>query len=278
MKLVVINLEKSVDRLKAITENLNNLDLPFERFNAIYGRDLTEKEIEANTTSACNGLLCNYGIIGCAMSHIAIWKLFAKSSDNLICIAEDDAIFTDEFPDFVENINKVYSKLKFDILSLFGETGITSSLSEQIKIDNYIFCKPIFPLSMTCYILSKKGVNKLLQEFEKIQYNIDFMIAFKNLFSNTFEYYYLESHKIISHNFNESTINTTSNSILNNILAGGGFKKLNWFLNLPIFTINLKFTVTLYMLILIISIAISVYFKKYYITSVLLFEFILLNI
>ena len=278
MKIVVINLEKSTDRLDAITHNLNSLNLPFERFNAIYGKDLTEKEIEASTSSACNGFLCNYGMIGCAMSHIAIWKSFAESSDNLICIAEDDAVFTGDFLHFVANIDKVYSRLKFDILSLFGETGIISSFSDEIKIDNYIFCKPIFPLSTTCYILSKKGVKKLLSEFEKIQYNIDFMIAFKNLFSNTFEYYCLKSPQIISHNFDDSTINTTSNGIVNNVLASTGFKKINWFLNLPVLTINFKFTITFYMLILMILICISVYLKKYYVACLLLVEFILLNI
>ena len=279
MKLVVINLEKNIDRLEAITKNLNNLALPFERFNAIYGKDLTEKEIEANTTSACNGLLCNYGMIGCAMSHIALWKSFAESSsDNLICIVEDDALFTYEFPDFVANIDKVYSNLKFDILSLSGETGIFYSFSDDIKVDNYLFNKPLFPLTTTCYILSKKGVKKLLAEFEKIQYHIDFMIAFKNLFGGNLEFYYLKSPTLLLNDFNDSSITASSNGILNNILAGAGFKKINWLLNVPAFCINLKFTVTLYMLILIISIAISVYFKKYYFACFLLFEFILLNI
>ena len=278
MKIVVINLEKSVDRLASITKNLNNLALPFERFNAIYGKDLTEKEIEANTTSACNGLLCNYGMIGCAMSHIAIWKSFVESSDNLICIAEDDALFTYEFPDFVANIDKIYSNLKFDILSLSCEAGIFYSFSDDVKVDKYLFNKPLFPLTTTCYILSKKGVKKLLAEFEKIQYHIDFMIAFKNLFGGNLEFYYLKEPTLLLNDFNDSSITASSNGILNNVLAAAGFKKMNWFLNVPAFAINLKFTVTLYMLILMISIGITFYFKKYYIASFLLLEFILLNI
>jgi len=278
MKLVVINLEKSVDRLASITKNLNNLAIPFERFNAIYGKDLTEKEIEANTTSACNGLLCNYGMIGCAMSHIAIWKSFAQSSDNVICIVEDDALFTDEFPDFVADIDKIYSKLKFDIISLSGETGVFYSFSDDVKVDKYLFNKPLFPLTTTCYILSKKGVNKLLAEIEKIEYHIDFMIACKNLFGGNLEFYYLKEPTLLLNDFNDSSITASSNGILNNILAAAGFKKMNWLLNVPAFAINLKFTVTLYMLILMVLIGVTLYFKKYYIASFLLFEFILLNI
>ena len=64
MKLVVINLEKSKDRLYKISKNLNNLEIPFERFDAIYGKELDNDTIEENTSLIGRTLLCNHGIIG----------------------------------------------------------------------------------------------------------------------------------------------------------------------------------------------------------------------
>ena len=76
LPVVIINMEKSTDRLEKITENMNDIGLKFTRFNAINGNQLTDQEVNDNTTFMCRNLLCSRSVIGCALSHITVWKNF----------------------------------------------------------------------------------------------------------------------------------------------------------------------------------------------------------
>ena len=266
MKVVVINLENSTERLATISENLNDLNVPFERFNAINGKKLSDKEIEVNTTFFCRNILCNYGMIGCAMSHLKIWREFISSGEDFICISEDDVTYNKKFPKFLKDIDLIYNKLKFDYLSLSCSVGISYSFSDNIKLREYIFNKPLFPLTTASYILSKKGAQKLIKYFDKINYHIDFSVAFKDI-----EYYYLKSPEILHVKHDEdSNIIVKNNGILNMTLQSLGFKKLNWMLSLTAFTIKLKTSISVYALILMIIITLCI-IKKYYFVSFILF-------
>jgi glycosyl transferase family 25 len=276
MKIIVINLEDSKDRLQKITNNLNQLELPFERFNAISGVNLSDDQIENRTTFLCRNILCNYGIIGCALSHITLWKDFMKTKDEYICVIEDDAEFNDNFPVLLKNVDYIYKQLEFDMLSLHC-IGLTFSFSKEIKIENYTFNKPLFPLTTTCYLLSKKGAKKLLKNFEKAEYNIDFMIAWRNLFSNNLDYYYLKKPTVIINDFADSTINTKQNSILTSIFNILNLHQLSWFLTIPVLTIQLSYSISLYFILLLIGLAISIKLEKYVITSFILFEIFLIH-
>jgi glycosyl transferase family 25 len=269
MKIVVINLENNPERLVEITENLKNLNVPFERFNAIYGKKLSDKEIEVNTTFLSRNLLCNYGMIGCAMSHLTVWREFISSDEDFICISEDDVTYNKKFPKLLKDVNLIYDKLKFDYLSLSCSVGISNSFSNEIKIGEYKFNKPIFPLTTASYILSKKGAQKLIKYFDKINYHIDFSISVNNLFKDV-EYYYLKSPDILYVRHDDSNIIQKNNGLLNITLNNLGLKKINWLISNTVFTIKLKTSISVYALMLMIIIVLCI-IKKYYIASFILF-------
>ena len=273
MKVIVINLEKNIDRLKKISENLDRLNTPFERFIAVYGKEMSKDEIKKTTTDNCQNILCNKGIIGCALSHMTIWKSFVESNDDFICVIEDDAILKDGFPKFLDDIPGLYEKLNFDIISLYC-SGICGSFSKE-KIENYTFTKPMFPLGAVCNVISKKGAERLLSFIDKINYNIDYMIAYNNL-TDGMDYYYLESPNLVDTTVEESDIaNINVRGILNNVLAKTNLNKIKWFLNLCIFTIKLDKPITLYMIILFLLILIFFAKRMYIITIILIIEFIM---
>jgi GR25 family glycosyltransferase involved in LPS biosynthesis len=81
-KVVVINLDKRVDRLEKITEQLDDLGITFERFSAIDGTGKNP-------------------IIAGRDSHLQVWR------DNLgkkVLILEDDAQFVDNFQDRFDQV------------------------------------------------------------------------------------------------------------------------------------------------------------------------------
>ena len=53
MKVVVINLDRSRDRMQKMSKQLNALDIPFERFSAVPGKDLSEEALNEAVDPFC---------------------------------------------------------------------------------------------------------------------------------------------------------------------------------------------------------------------------------
>lgn len=229
-KVYFINLDRRQDRLNALTTELKRVGLYdiSERFPAIDGNTLNSDTLDRWTTDICH-YFCNPSLIGCAMSHMSIWKRFYESSDNTILILEDDAIFTvDNIPQFLDD-HREYIPDDFDIfyLGCFAgcfETPTLSSLSvpllhnrgvrldHPVKHINQYVLQPFYPLGLHGYILSRKGCEKLLRLFPKITNHIDLMIA-NAIYDTTIKHhnkltaYALKNHIVIQ----ASSITNTDN-------------------------------------------------------------------
>jgi glycosyl transferase family 25 len=264
MKIVIINLKHSTDRFLKISNNLKELNLSFERFEAIYGKELSSDQIKESTSFMGRTFLCNRGIIGCAMSHIEIWKSFKNSNEDFIFITEDDVEYSSRLPKLLNNIKDIYEQIDFDVLSLNCSIGINYSTKSTIFIKNYEITKPFFPLTTASYILSKKGVDKLLSMITKINYHIDFEIALKNLF-NDLKYFNIKQPVILTvEQSNSSNVSVINHGLLNKFLNLIGMHKFNWILSNTAFTLFLDLSISIYACVLII-LSIICYIKKQYI-------------
>ena len=275
MKVVVVNLDKSIDRMKIMKKQLDSLNIPFERFSAINGKELTDIEIEQTTTKTCSTLLCNRGMIGCALSHIQIMKNFLVSDEEFLCVIEDDALLSDGFPIFLSSIESIYEKIQFDWLSLFC-VGICGNFESFIKVNNYTFGKPLFPLTTTCYVVSRKGAEKVLDYIgDKIFYHVDFSLSMSML-NKDLNYYILVKPNLVSTSYNNSTIGTNSKSIVLNFLEYFNLYNVRWVLNVPIFSIRMKYSFSLYFCLLFILLMIGIQTKSIFLISVSMLELFLL--
>lgn len=92
----VINLDRNPERYRDIHEHvLVPLGLPFFRVNAIYGKELPQKQRDELTSYkvyrlAFNGNLPGPGEFGCFASHVKAWREFLSSSYQTALILEDD--------------------------------------------------------------------------------------------------------------------------------------------------------------------------------------------
>lgn len=278
MKIVIINLKKSKKRLQKISDNLNDLEIPFERFDAIYGKEMSKDDIKNNTTFLGRNLFCNYGMVGCALSHLKIWNKFKESKEKFILISEDDVEYNKKFIFFIENIEKIYKESNFDFLSLNNSVGIYNSFHKSIIIDEYEVSKPIFPLTMASYILSRKGVFKLLRMIPKINYHIDFEIAFKKMFLDDLDYYYLKEPKLLEVSYTtESNIISENNGFFNYLLELLNLKKVNWMMSNTVLTLFLKKSISIYCCILLLLSIFCILKKNYLFLIILIVEIFLIN-
>ncbi len=145
----VINLDRSPDRLKKISKQLNDIGIKFRKFKAIDGNKLKivnvktgqtedpktftiKKKFENNdeyivSTESCSAKyktdkkICNrylcYGEIGCAMSHLGIMHDIVKNNFRKTIILEDDIIFEKNFKDDLK-LTLINTPDNFDILFL----------------------------------------------------------------------------------------------------------------------------------------------------------------
>jgi glycosyl transferase family 25 len=198
-KTIIINLDKDKDRLENVTNELYKSSIPFERISGVYGKNLSKKEIQDNTTLFCSKF-CTSGMIGCAMSHKKVLEKITsdKESDTnaKFLILEDDIILHKEFNNKLETILDNVPK-DFDILYLgyflsnyndnytpfikFCHLVLGCFSKKQKKINDHIFI-PKCPLATHGYMVTKRGAQKLLDMIneKKIYYHIDVM--FKNYF------------------------------------------------------------------------------------------------
>ena len=277
MDIFVINLERSKDRLEKINEQMSKYGITYKRFNAIDGSKLSKEEIQRNTSILSRNLFINKSILGCAMSHIAIWKQFLNSNNELICVMEDDAIISPQFLKFIQkDVFDIYNDLDFDYLNLHCG-GIYESLNNEIYINDYIINKPVFGTLATCYILSKNGCKKLLEYFNRVDYHIDVEISVMTLLKD-FKYFSIINPTLVTSNFTDTTLNTDHKGILSQILVFLKMYKLLWILNTPVISINMNINFTVYKLLLIILLIILLKFKYYILSSIILIELILIFI
>ena len=174
-KAVCINLDKNPERWVNILRYSREMNMNIERFPGVWGKELdvnnpynvspTELQIEWDTT--INGLYdpmirklgktrMTSGEIGCALSHIRIWKKYQAIDIETILIIEDDAEFIDSFRDIIEILWEM-KPLDWDIIFL----GFSNAGRKITKYNKY-FYKPEYGFETVGYIVNKRGLNKLV--------------------------------------------------------------------------------------------------------------------
>lgn len=258
----VINLKNRPDRWENIQDNFKDTNLKLKRWDATYGKDLSEKEIADITSDFCNKF-CSYGMIGCWMSHYNLWKYIAEHNLNNVLILEDDAK-----PQ--SNFNEINNKLKnipedYDLIYL-GCFGSCDQIGDNIV--NIVFNKknkdlyvngikhndliiPSMPLGAHAYLLSNKGANKLInhKELKKVRYHIDYALSDLVYNKNDFNVYAFKEPFIMqSSDINASDLVTNEHPIisipLSKIYISDNYN-LDYILNAQLFYIrNLSVPVT----------------------------------
>lgn len=175
----VINLKKDKERLKKVTEELNNYRIKFQKFEAVYGKDLTREEIDEKVSFIGKTFLCNHSMVGCYLSHVNLWKKLIKDEENDFYLILEDDFFIKDYNSLLKLYNAYKEKrIDKDYLSLFVmHSDILTSKIEEI--DGVQICKKMFPFTTTGYFITKRGaVNFLKKLGEKIHYHIDWSLVY----------------------------------------------------------------------------------------------------
>lgn len=185
----VLNLDRRIDRWYNFIEKNKKYNLNFSKYSAIDGLNLKMDDdikkifkIPSNFIGKRLQITHEWriGVLGCALSHISLWKELVSGSCSTYIILEDDAELCDNFD---TKITKIFYDLRndndWDLLYLgIGENCYNESFGDYLICDNIMkLAKRLrkYGSGTFGYCISKKGATKLLEYIDKngIQQPID---------------------------------------------------------------------------------------------------------
>jgi GR25 family glycosyltransferase involved in LPS biosynthesis len=145
MKIYVLNLKKDVKRRNHMISLFKNLSITNYEF--IEGIDKNILINKYNNSVGCGVDLCNdgivnYGAIGCAMSHLMIYKKIINETERVL-VLEDDVIFDDSIHEILKPTSDIINDNPLNLLFYGAGTGLiknaTINLEEHANKNNAEF-------------------------------------------------------------------------------------------------------------------------------------------
>ena len=175
-KLYFIVLQKDKKRVMHINNIIKKFNIQnYEIISAVDGNKLNIDEIIKNnyiTEEKFNKM--RRGAIGCSISHIRLWERLQKENNDFFIILEDDVYFNKDFKNRLINYIKNLPK-DFDISQLLIHDSQKRFFNNAPNVNKYV--KEGYPQYGTVgYIISNKGIKKLLKHCKPIYTAIDNMI------------------------------------------------------------------------------------------------------
>lgn len=203
-KIFVISLKRALNRRKAISDSLSKLNLDFELIDAVDGRALSEDELQIVSKQTSFDLNLALGRklhidfeitkseIGCALSHLKIYKKIVDDNIDYALILEDDCIVQDKIHNLlgVDGVEKYINK--WDVVNLSSDCGLRTFIKHQLPINgqyklenahfnNYyldsIFNRRRFFIMAIAYFIKKEACQKLLDIAYPIRYPADYLLG-----------------------------------------------------------------------------------------------------
>jgi GR25 family glycosyltransferase involved in LPS biosynthesis len=209
----VINRSVDVHRMGKTHSILSKNNIKYSRYEAV----VIDDEVHSNITKE---------MLGCALSHMNIWKEIVNNKLESALIFEDDMMLVDNWEDTLDK-SIIDLPKNWDILTL-GNFGIKDKADKYNSPFNFILyalvtiCNfqnkkynkitnniivPYFFTGLYGYAVSYKGAKKLLaliNDINDITFHIDVLISCKSKYLNI----YSMTNDIVYQRIEESTINT----------------------------------------------------------------------
>lgn len=159
MKILLINLDSSKDRLEEQKKQFKRLGLKFNRFSATTIQDFTESEY---LDLAFNGQRpMKQSELACFLSHQRAWEYVIEQNEPCV-ILEDDAVLVSDFSILLQQIESIKIPVDFINLEAHGRRKIISKQPSYSLKDYRLFELYLDRSGTGGYILYPQGAQKLL--------------------------------------------------------------------------------------------------------------------
>ncbi|EKT57307.1 glycosyltransferase family 25 protein [Providencia sneebia] len=172
MNTFIINLSERNDRKKFMLDQLNNLKLDYQFIEAIDGRKLSGDEINKVALNFKDSYLTK-GEIGCALSHLKVYKKIIDEKIDIALILEDDAILPSNIETIINEIKAIDNNQKPNIYLLSN----AKKFIKNEKLSNNIY-RIKDASAAHAYIINAKAAKNLISKLYPIRYEADMWSIF----------------------------------------------------------------------------------------------------
>jgi glycosyl transferase family 25 len=212
VKVFLINLARSTDRLEHSKSQLDALGIEFERLEAVDGLKLTSSQVSQHYDIDANSKLykktLSVGEVACYLSHRVAWKRIIDEKLDYAIILEDDSIVEANFNALYSALNKL-KDWDYIRIANFSEKY---QVDERIKIDNHhdLVHFDQIPINTGAQAVSLKGAKQLYKTTERFSRPVD--VDIKHYWEKGIDLVGITPHYISLNDKFESNISAISNN------------------------------------------------------------------
>lgn len=151
-KIFAINLERSESRWKAMRVQLERLGLPYERFSAVDGREISDEVLRRHYSAELNRRKYYVDLsrseIACYISHLRVCEKILSENLDYAIILEDDVVLKDSFAlvqhalDSIANWNYIKLIAPFKRKKIVSSKPVVFEIPATCDIENWTSKNP----------------------------------------------------------------------------------------------------------------------------------------
>lgn len=167
----VISLPGSTARQAAIARQLGEHQLAFSWQEGVNGRAMSEAEVAAEYSAERaereGGRQLSRGEIGCALSHLKIYRTMLEADLPLVLVLEDDAALDADFGQRLAEVCAQTDWSQTDLLLLSHVQKYTDWGARSIATDRRLV-RPLVAYNGNGYLLTRQGAACLLRQLTPV--------------------------------------------------------------------------------------------------------------
>lgn len=180
LPIVFINLERDAERRTRLLAELRQIDMPSERFPAVWWADVPPEQASRWYSDDLNARQyykpLRNGEKGCYASHIGAWQQLLASDAPALVVLEDDVRLTPQFADVVNAIAALQEP--WDMVKLLGRDREKVRSQRPLVHGTALVDYSRVPSMTAGYVVSRAGAAKLLAHRQPFGRPIDVDLRF----------------------------------------------------------------------------------------------------
>jgi hypothetical protein len=170
---IVISDKCNEKRKLSCINQFNNIGIKPDFFDAIMGNTMSKDKLKTFLRHGSKEFFLSPGEIGCALSHLGVYKLLLESNENSIIIFEDDVLFDESMSkDILMKLQSfIDSQENPAVIALYDSTFKYGKPVDQI--DNYAIYKTTSFWCTHGYIINRQAAKNILNLQTPIAFVID---------------------------------------------------------------------------------------------------------
>ena len=180
LPIVFINLDRDAERRTRLLAELQQIDMPSERFPAVWWADVPPEQASRWYSDDLNARQyykpLRNGEKGCYASHIGAWQQLLASDAPALAVLEDDVRLTPQFADVVNAIAALQEP--WDMVKLLGRDREKVRSQRPLVPGTALVNYSRVPSMTAGYVVSRAGAAKLLAHRQPFGRPIDVDLRF----------------------------------------------------------------------------------------------------